>query len=242
MRVDVECGGTHPIQKVQGELQEAVMDLGGTLRGTWKAQCDVYRAVSKAIGGTGQVLLVVSGKLTGRGEWQPKAAKVVYGIQNAAVGESLVLVEWTHRKVMLARGPIVETLKGAGLKKTRGSLKLVANEYDLGRVIVRVGKAINEHEGKVWGVFLAITSEDALQVNDTLFLKQPLECLQRYSEGKAFHLEALADVSEDFGLDPTYTNKHEALQISYLTGSFLQANESKGETGGMPSAYSIFAT
>mmetsp|Transcript_6134 Transcript_6134/g.38107 ORF Transcript_6134/g.38107 Transcript_6134/m.38107 type:complete len:193 (-) Transcript_6134:2678-3256(-) len=192
------------------------MDLGGTLRGTWKAQCDVYRA--------------------------PKAAKVVYGIHSAAAGESLVLVEWTCRKLLLARGPIVETLKVAGIKKTRGSLKLVANEYDLGRVIIRIGKAINEHEGKLWGVFLAITSEDALHANDTSFLKQPLECLQRYSERKTFHLVVLPDVSKGFGLDHTYTNKHEALQISHLTSSFVQANGSNGEAGGMPSAYSMFAT
>lgn len=242
MRVDVECGGTHAFQKVQGELQEAVMDLGGTLRGTWKAQCDVYRAVSEATRRTVALLLVAGVELTEGGELQPKAAKVVYGIHNTAAGESLVLVEWTCRKLMQARGPIVETLKVAGVKKTRGSLKLVANEYDLGRVIIRVGKAINEHEGKLWGVFLAITSEDALHMNDTLFLKQPLECLQRYSEENAFHLVVLPDVSKDFGLDHTYTNKHEALQISHLTSSFVQANGSKGEAGGMPSAYSIFAT
>mmetsp|Transcript_6133 Transcript_6133/g.38098 ORF Transcript_6133/g.38098 Transcript_6133/m.38098 type:complete len:219 (-) Transcript_6133:2678-3334(-) len=218
------------------------MDLGGTLRGTWKAQCDVYRAVSKATKGTEAGPLVASVELTGGGELQPKAAKVVYGIHSAAAGESLVLVEWTCRKLLLARGPIVETLKVAGIKKTRGSLKLVANEYDLGRVIIRIGKAINEHEGKLWGVFLAITSEDALHANDTSFLKQPLECLQRYSERKTFHLVVLPDVSKGFGLDHTYTNKHEALQISHLTSSFVQANGSNGEAGGMPSAYSMFAT
>jgi len=163
---------------------------------------------------------------------QASSSKAVFVITTSNGSGTRAVVEWDSRKVLMARGPIMEILKAAGQKKTRGSVTLIGNEYDVGEFVIRVGKAINEHEGKLYGVYLGIACEGVSQTDvASSVILEYLKHLQRSLECKSIHLTVLPDVDSEFALGSMYTNKHEAVQIFQLSCTFLQTDDKKIRTG-----------
>lgn len=178
-------------------LQDALKRLGGISKGSWRSQCENYRT-------------------------DESPTHVISVISTSYRRNKRVLVQWSGKKIVESHGPLVDLLKNMGLKKTRTTLTFSADEIEIKEFTVRLGKAVNEHEGKLFGSYVAITCEFIKHMDEAAkMLEEFLSILQGQMDQFMYKLSPVVAPWSEFNLGKKFMCKHEALLFACLCQTFL---------------------